>query len=88
MKRSFISLLILAFISLPFTGCVIYNRQAPDGSKVAARGFFMKVGQIDAHETATNGTTRGLTVKELTGDAAMAAAVAEGAAKGVAQGMK
>jgi len=88
MKKLSLNIGLAVMVACVLAGCVSYTRTAPDGTKVAARSFFMRVGSLDSSETDTNGVKRTLAVKELTGDAAMAAAVAEAAAKGVAEGIK
>ena len=79
--------LLVSVLSLGmFAGCVSYKRTLPDGQTVSAKAFLMKAGDIESITTDTNGVKHTLTVKEISGDAATAAAVAEAVAKGITEG--
>lgn len=81
-------MLLACLVLAVASGCVSYTRVAPDGTRVSATGILMKVGGIDTSEVATNGTKRTLSVREMSGDSAMAEAIARGAVAGAVGGGK
>lgn len=78
--------LTMVIACLLLCGCVSYTR-TPDGN-IAVHGVLQKVTGLKVTETGKDGTTRTLSIDQLSGDAQMAKAGAEGAAEGFARGMK
>lgn len=88
MKKLGLNIGVVVLSACVLAGCVSYTRTAPDGTKVAVRGALMKVGNVSASTTDTNGVKYTIEVKELTGDTAMAAAVTEAAVSAMAKAAK
>ena len=79
-------LFTIVIACLLLCGCVSYTR-TPNG-KIAVHGVLQKVTGLKVTETGKDGTTRTLSIDQLSGDAQMAKGVAEGVAEGLAKGAK
>ena len=87
-KSSLVTLLCILFAIPLLSGCVMYQRTAPDGTKVAASALFMKVDAIQVVDKSTNGVSHSTTVGALSGDAQMIQAITAGAVQGAMSGAK